>query len=95
MCKTACERPEQVARFERALPEVTGQPIRVEFKLQEAAATTRRHAGVLRTGSEPQPPAVSPHQRLLEAVARHPLVQRASELFGARADSTSMAIHEG
>ena len=75
VCKSVCERPEQVAKFERALAEVTGQRIRLEFALtadaqgpQGPAPTTAR--------------SVSPHQRLLE-VRQHPLVHRAAELFGA------------
>ena len=76
LCKSACERPEQVARFEQALGEVTGQPIRVEFALIAESAGQ---------SAPPAPPArvVSPHQRLLEVVG-HPLVRRASELFGAQ-----------
>ena len=74
--RVVCERPEQVARFEQALAEVTGQRIRVEFAAGGGRADGRR---------PPAAPArvVSPHQRLLE-VAQHPLVQRASELFGAQ-----------
>jgi hypothetical protein len=74
--RTACQRPEQVLRFEQALKDVAGQTIRVEFKLLEVsplAAAAERQAR----------PAISPHQRLLE-VAGHPLVRRASELFGAQ-----------
>jgi hypothetical protein len=69
-----CERPDQAARFEQALAEVTGRRIRVEFALvsepnsSESPVPTR---------------AASPQQRLLEVV-KHPLVQRASELFGAQ-----------
>ena len=75
-CKTACQRPEQVLVFEQALKEVTGQTIRVDFKLWEASPQV--------TGAEtPARPVVSPHQRLMEA-ANHPLVRRASELFGAQ-----------
>jgi DNA polymerase-3 subunit gamma/tau len=68
LCKTGCQRPEQVLRFEQALKDVTGQVIRIEFKLLDAP---------------PQATGASPHQRLLEA-ASHPLVRRASELFGAQ-----------
>ncbi len=82
MCKLACQRPEQLARFEQALRNVTGQAVRIEFKLQEAAA-----AAVAQTSARP---AVSPHQRLMEA-ASHPLVKRASELFGAQ----PTAVEEG
>jgi DNA polymerase III subunit gamma/tau len=74
--KGFCERPEQIARFEKTLVEVTGQPIRVEFGL---------------TADEPDEPlssaaaarAVSPHQRRLEMM-QNPLVRRATELFGAQ-----------
>ena len=42
VCKSACERPEQVARFEQALAEVTGQRIRVEFALAADEPGRRR-----------------------------------------------------
>ena len=82
-CKLACQRPEQVLRIERALQEVTGQMIRVDFKLQEPAATAM-------AAQTPARPAVSTHQRLMEA-AGHPLVKRANELFGAQPS----AVDEG
>jgi hypothetical protein len=71
--KGFCERPEQLARFEKSLSELTGQPIRVEFAL---------------TADEPgEPvaavPVASPHQRRIEAM-QNPLVRRAAELFGAQ-----------
>jgi DNA polymerase III subunit gamma/tau len=75
-CKAACQRPEQVQRFEQALKDVTGQAVRIEFKVLEAAPRTDGVETLAR-------PVVSPHQRLLEA-AKHPLVRRASELFGAQ-----------
>jgi DNA polymerase III subunit gamma/tau len=76
ICKTMCERPDQLTRFEQALAEVTGRRIRVSFALaadqpdesQAAAATAK---------------AVSPHQRRLD-VMQNPLVQRAVDLFGAQ-----------
>ena len=74
-CKTACQRPEQVLRFEQALKDIAGLPIRVEFKLLEASPQA--------SGAESPRLVVSPHQRLMEA-ANHPLVRRASELFGAQ-----------
>jgi hypothetical protein len=74
--KSACERPEQIARFEQALAEVCGQPIRVEFALAEEQPAA--------SGAVVAPArAVPPHQRLLEAM-KHPLVHRAGELFGAQ-----------
>ena len=78
-CKTACQRPEQVARFEQALRDVTGQTLRIEFKLSEAPPRPRE---------APVQPVVSPHQRIMEA-AGHPLVRRASELFGDREDQST------
>ncbi len=72
--RASCQRPEQAARFEQALKAVTGQSIRIDFKLMEAASQP--------VDAAPQRPAVSAHQRLMEA-AKHPLVQRAGELFGA------------
>ena len=76
VCKSACERPEQVARFERAMAEVTGQTIRVQFVL------TAEEPGQDESPSVPGR-AVSTHQRMLEAM-KNPLVQRAGELFGAQ-----------
>jgi DNA polymerase III subunit gamma/tau len=81
-CKTACQRPEQVQRFEQALKQITGQSIRIEFKVTEADSQERGEAAAR--------PAMNPHQRLLEA-AGHPLVRRASELFGAQ----PTAVDEG
>jgi DNA polymerase-3 subunit gamma/tau len=82
MCKSACQRPEQVARFERALQDVTGQAVRIEFKLQDSGAAA--------VAVQAARPVVSPHQRLVEA-AGHPLVKRAGELFGAQ----PTAVDEG
>jgi DNA polymerase-3 subunit gamma/tau len=81
MYKSACQRPEQVTKFEQALRSVTGQTIRIDFKLQEGAAASAPTA---------TKPVVSPHQRLMEA-AGHPLVKRAGELFGAQ----PTAVEEG
>ncbi len=76
VCKSACERPEQVARFEQALAETTGQRIRLEFAL---AADDPTESGP----SVAPARVVPPHQRLLEVIG-HPLVHRAGELFGAQ-----------
>jgi DNA polymerase-3 subunit gamma/tau len=75
IARATCQRPEQLAKFERALAEVTGQTVRVEFDVAEAPAAVQEPVASPRTAS--------PHQRLLEA-ARHPLVRRAAELFGAQ-----------
>ena len=82
VCKSACERPEQVARFEQALAEVCGQRIRVEFAL---AADEAGQSGAVSAPAR----AVSPHQRLLE-VMKHPLVHRAGELFGAQPSESTI-----
>jgi DNA polymerase-3 subunit gamma/tau len=74
LARSACQRPDQVSRFEQALAEVTGRPVRVEFVL--AAEDRAAEEAVA-----PRPPL--PHQRLLE-VSRHPMLQRAAELFGAQ-----------
>ena len=69
VANSSCQR--QSPQFERALAVVTGQRIALEFILLEepaAAAAARRP--------------VSPQQRLLE-VAKHPMIRRAGELFGA------------
>jgi DNA polymerase-3 subunit gamma/tau len=71
LAKPRCERPEQVARFEAALAEVSGQPLRVWFAVDEEASGADREL--------PRRP--SPQQRRLEVMKR-PMVQRASELFG-------------
>jgi DNA polymerase-3 subunit gamma/tau len=74
--KSVCERPEQSARLEKALAEVTGRPVRVEFELLDDP---------LERPAENGPPArtASPRERLFEAAA-HPFVQRACELFDAQ-----------
>jgi DNA polymerase-3 subunit gamma/tau len=74
LAKSICERPEQVSRFEAAVAEVAGQVLRVEFALREG------QSGRPDTTREPIRGA-SPQQRRMEAV-KHPLVQRAGELFG-------------
>lgn len=75
LCRSYCEQPEQLARIETALQEVTGTRVRVDFdESQEelASSATERQ-------SRPQ----SRQKRLAEA-AENPLVRRAGELFGAR-----------
>jgi DNA polymerase-3 subunit gamma/tau len=76
LAKSLCERPDQLSRFEQALAEATGHPVRVEFRIhQDESAGAEPAAAVART--------VSPHQRLLQ-IGKHPLVHRAGELFGAQ-----------
>ena len=72
-CKAFCERPQQLATLERALAEVAGQPISVEFRTLDDEPDETPAAG--------RP--MSQRQRIDETGA-HPLVRRTSELFGAR-----------
>jgi len=73
--KSSCERPEQVAKFEQSLAEVTGQRIRVEFALASGDSEPA-------AAQAPAAKVVSPHVRKME-MSQHPLIQRATELFGA------------
>ncbi|MBN2474465.1 MAG: DNA polymerase III subunit gamma/tau [Pirellulales bacterium] len=80
LAKSSCERPDVVARFERALAEVTGHTVRVQFTVQD------EESGGDSGGSDSevaQARATSPHQKLLEVV-QHPMIRRAGELFGAQ-----------
>jgi len=74
LAKSVCEHPDQVARFERALAELTGQRIGLEFALLESEPSEP---------SEDRRGAVLPRQRIRE-VAQHPLIRQAGELFGAQ-----------
>ncbi|MGA2033008.1 MAG: hypothetical protein ABSG68_12175 [Thermoguttaceae bacterium] len=75
LARSLCQRPEHMARFERALADVTGQAVGVEFIVAEEGASDAGAAATVRS--------VPPHQRLFEA-AKHPLLRRANELFGAQ-----------
>ncbi len=74
VAKEFCEQPEQKARFEQVLAELTGQPVRLEFAILNDEESGSQGAGR---------PTLAPHQRLLQA-AQHPMVRRAAELLGAR-----------
>jgi DNA polymerase-3 subunit gamma/tau len=74
LAKSICERPDQVAKFQQALAEVTGAPVVVEFVVLEDEPDPTRQ--------ESTAPRVSPQQRLLE-MSQHPMIRRAGELFGA------------
>ena len=74
LAKSVCELPEQVAKFEQALLELTGQPVRVQFTVAQDEPAPE--------GSDRPAQGVSPHQRLME-ISRHPMIHRAAELFGA------------
>jgi len=79
--KAFCERPEQLAKLEKALLDLTGMPIRLEFSLIGGDLH-----GPSETASDrpARPPQTSTRQRLAERET-HPLVKRAIELFDARA----------
>ena len=72
--KSICETPEQKGRLERALGEVTGQRIQLEFEV-----VAREPAG----GETPAAARSNPGRDRRAQVAQHPMVQRAIELFGA------------
>ena len=70
-CKTFCERGDQLASLLRALADVVGAPVELEFSVvpdEQAAAEPRRP--------------VPQRQRMAEK-AEHPLIRRATELFDA------------
>jgi len=69
--KAFCERPEQLARLERALAEIAGSTVKIDFVLLQDSPEQR-----------PAPQrGVLGRQRMAEK-AEHPLVRRATELFG-------------
>jgi DNA polymerase-3 subunit gamma/tau len=74
LAKSVCERPDQLARFEQALAELTGERVRVEFSVAEDEPAEDQQA------TSPRP--VSLQQRLLE-ITKHPMIHRAGELFDA------------
>ena len=75
LAKSVCERPDQLARFEQALAELTGMPVRIEFSLLEGSpAGTDPPSTPIRQ--------VPPHQRIVE-ISEHLMIRRAMELFGA------------
>lgn len=75
--KSACERPDRKARLEEAVSAVVGRPIRLEFRINEAAVA-----------KPPEKPAASVPTLVQKAQRkrekeRHPLVRQAMELFEA------------
>ena len=74
LSKSVCERPDQRVRFEQALADLTGGPVRVEFDVLQEDESRGESGGPSR--------AVSPQQRVAQA-AQHPMIRRAGELFGA------------
>jgi DNA polymerase-3 subunit gamma/tau len=72
LCKSYCERPEPAAKIRQALRQVTGEDVQVVFTLSQGE-----------TKAAAKTPRVS-RQQAMAALAANPLMQRASELFGAR-----------
>jgi DNA polymerase-3 subunit gamma/tau len=71
--KLMCER--HSARFEQAMASVTGQLVRIQFRVEESA-------GAAVSAAAAPTRAISQHQLMME-IAKHPMVQQAAELFGA------------
>jgi hypothetical protein len=70
--KEACERPERRQRLEQAVSRLAGRTMRIDFQVAPNQ-TVQPHCLV---------PVTSPLQRMRE-IQRHPLVQRAIEIFDA------------
>jgi DNA polymerase-3 subunit gamma/tau len=75
-CKTYCEQPDRVAKLEKTLASVTGEPVRIEFQLRKDEASQEPMAREKTSAPTAPEPAVDNSQ--------HPLVRRAAELFRAR-----------
>ncbi|HEX4150162.1 MAG TPA: hypothetical protein VHY20_14285, partial [Pirellulales bacterium] len=74
-CKSFCERPEQLAKLEKALLAVTGRPIRLEFAVLPDLPEQKPSQARARPNA---------NQQRLQEVTQDPLVKRAMELFEAR-----------
>jgi len=72
--KSICEEPANRAKFERALAEVTGQRVQLEFEVIDGGESKGAIAPPVRSKTV--------LQRRAE-VAQNPMVRRAAELFGA------------
>ena len=72
--KSVCEQPDQLAKFEKALADATGQRVRLEFSVGEEEPDEAEIASPART--------ISPQQRIAE-ITKHPMIHRAGELFDA------------
>jgi DNA polymerase III subunit gamma/tau len=72
--RSLCDAPDQRARFEQALAEVTGQRLKLEFETVEEKSGPAKQSPSTRSKSV---------QQLRNEVAQHPMVHRAIELFGA------------
>jgi DNA polymerase-3 subunit gamma/tau len=72
-CRLFCQRPENAAKLEAAVAAVVGGPVKIDFEL------------VAGDVAEPaQAPRPAPVRQKMSEASQHPLVRRATELFGAR-----------
>ena len=86
VAKAICERPDQLERFQQALAALTGQRVRVEFSVESAGSPPQpadRSAPPAKAVDSPQQAAAPSRQRVME-IMEHPMIRRASELFGAQ-----------
>jgi DNA polymerase III subunit gamma/tau len=72
-CKAFCERAEQLAQLERALAEVAGGRVKLEFATLPDVLS-----------AEPAAKRAVPHRQRMAEVAENAMVRRATELFDAR-----------
>ncbi|MCH8924353.1 MAG: hypothetical protein IIA67_14535, partial [Planctomycetes bacterium] len=70
--KQQCERPEQAARLMRAVAQVTGTPVKIEFAVAEAAMSEQPKAAPARAASQ---------RELISERADHAMVRKAVEMF--------------
>jgi hypothetical protein len=70
--KERCERPERKARIEKAISQVTGQKVRVDFEILTDS----------KSGPPVPKPVISKRQRMRQK-EKEPLVKEAIELFEA------------
>jgi hypothetical protein len=81
LSKVFCEKPEQLARLEKAISALAGGPVRIEMSLSDEPATPSR---------VPAKAGPAPHEKLREK-SQQPFVRKALELFDARA----LRVEEG
>lgn len=75
-CKTYCEQPDRLAKFEETSAGITGQPVRIGFQLSKDDPP--EELGLQqKNGNDTVPEPALDH-------SQHPLVRRAAELFRAR-----------
>jgi DNA polymerase-3 subunit gamma/tau len=83
--KSACERPDRKTRLEEAISAATGRSVRLEFRLGGQAAPKPL------TTAAPQAPTLAQKAQRRREMERHPLVQKAMELFDAEVEHVTAA----